>query len=770
MTAAERKARSDEIVWAAIANLELHGIYDAGDLGERFGVTADVAGRVVRNSEVFQKAKARNGERKREERTELQRRVVAAAGANVEATGNAQLAKLKAQFGVSVSTIRKLLADADEWQELKPKRKAYPERGADKDELVAAALENIERHGQLQLHKLSVAFGLSLVTVQRRLVNDERVQASLGAVRAEREVSLPDGDTVPKLAVVARNSELREKAGTVLASPSGSVAIVQTKSPGSSGVKRPAEAVPRARHDEVVMVALTPEVELPLEEQTGWRGDRARLRARIASTPTDLFDERFGIDDPVLAQVVAVAFSRVIGEKAVSGNYSRLLGVALLRYAVTELDREGQFHPAPFPDQDQTLVCSSAKSVLGALEINKHEHAARWAAARDSQGFAAALPADYITSFFRSELWKIAAQVVLDGPAVATERFERVANAFAKKRVEADVTREAGGVAESYVGSFQDAIKALLKELNQLAHRSTTFEKALASWKTLPKMERVRGVKAPRDESVPTLRDARMALTRLDREIEARMGVPLEEQPDWFLTTAKSTIRNAGVWDLVRDRASLALLDALGSRIEAHERLVLGDYDRHHRDPDGVIGPAIKLRPGKTIDEMESRWKPLHRAQGLVLCLETHLACCEHVYGQRPPDAPLITTDRTDPMGGYRSLSARLSGSGCEPLMPFQPGADRGFSAHKIRSMTTQAIRSRAGQEWLTDHLVDYDAALVSEAQTDHDNMVMDAYGYAGAKKPSGKERLSGIGIGLTWDLMTTDRGARKVRDEHAFR
>jgi hypothetical protein len=56
-----------------------------------------------------------------------------------------------------------------------------------------------------------------------------------------------------------------------------------------------------------------------------------------------------------------------------------------------------------------------------------------------------------------------------------------------------------------------------------------------------------------------------------------------------------------GAWRLGRNRALLGLLCVTGSRIGAALALMVSDFDPEHVDPDGNVGPAIALRPGKTM-------------------------------------------------------------------------------------------------------------------------------------------------------------------------
>ena len=176
--------------------------------------------------------------------------------------------------------------------------------------------------------------------------------------------------------------------------------------------------------------------------------------------------------------------------------------------------------------------------------------------------------------------------------------------------------------------------------------------------------------------------------------------------------------------------------------------------------------------------------------------LKIYLAYIEACLGSPlSPDSPLLISSlkRTDRALTDKAIRAHLGqriprtvtdASGdtrttySTPMLP-RPDGEGGYAPHTLRAANVQMIRSEEGAAWLRENrgkwrdtrlaVGDIAVPMISEALVDH-AIAADSMGYAGGKKGLDRERLSGYGTEITWALLTTDAGARKVPDVEAFR
>jgi hypothetical protein len=100
------------------------------------------------------------------------------------------------------------------------------------------------------------------------------------------------------------------------------------------------------------------------------------------------------------------------------------------------------------------------------------------------------------------------------------------------------------------------------------------------------------------------------------------------------------------------------------------------------------------------------------------------------------------------------------------PLLPRRDG--RGFSPHTLRRAAMQMIK-QAARDYLPNHYPELQPDDITEALVDHE-VPGDRYGYLDKNTLRGRERLSGIATELAWQMLTTERGARRVPDSERYR
>lgn len=279
------------------------------------------------------------------------------------------------------------------------------------------------------------------------------------------------------------------------------------------------------------------------------------------------------------------------------------------------------------------------------------------------------------------------------------------------------------------------------------------------------------------------MRLVRQALAGLDEEIERKLGVPIDGQLKRLEELEPERIRSLGVFRELRDRVTLGLLASVGMRVGALVRLNMGDVAFKHRCPDGSIRPSIALRPQKTLPDHEVRQKPI--AEGLALRIAVYQAFVERaIPGGLAPENPLLVRSFTDSSLrlGETAIGNRIGGLNTNGV--WHPGlllrGDKcGYSPHTLRACCTQICASLPASKWIEANRRHLDPraeittsrlqSMIGDALTDHE-ISLDSMGYFGGKKEEDRERLSMYGTQVTWAVLTTDIGARKVPDAERFR
>lgn len=503
--------------------------------------------------------------------------------------------------------------------------------------------------------------------------------------------------------------------------------------------------------------------------------------------PSTLDDDRLAIPDRRHAHLVASVLSEYIceSEDRQGGHLLNLLTVLGL-YAQTPIGGSGpRARPAPHPELDGLPVTNGRASRRRAgltLELQRQ----LWEECVESHDIDAFLPVETLCQYVRPEFWRILVTIVEEGSSTAAKRFTQLLKDRVSHRVPADRRRSAGGVSKSHIDGLATACRRLAAVLKKMVDEEHSAADLVADWKEPPTIKKPRrsGRREVTDTSAAPLYEVRRAWAELEKKILQRLHCERgEDQVD--AVRALSWRRRRGLFKLLRDRVMVILVLVMGSRdgcLGSEEIYVRrGDFQRR-RDPDGQLGWAIRIFPGKTRDPDEQLWKfiPDQAAE----CILTFITFLEIELGRKRDDEdPLLPSTLRRP-GKYldaRTIENRCGGepptskAGTRAVLPkydvdeFDPYD--GYDPHRLRSTAKQAIKSLEAEWWCEDNGILADAAKredISEALLSHQVAGVSAL-YGGASKIRDQERLSRIGTAITWALLTTDAGARTVRDDITF-
>jgi integrase len=468
-----------------------------------------------------------------------------------------------------------------------------------------------------------------------------------------------------------------------------------------------------------------------------------------------LFAE-LAVPDPATARLLLVAFSRLIGEARGRRGFVRdtcasLAGIGRLEYRRAD----GTLEPAPAPELD-AFGWSDGQAALNRLGLTSTELDRSWDQAHAVDGVHATLPLATVLEFFPAELWPLCAQLLEWGPATGCERLERFARLEALRKIKPTRARPEGGtISAGTVDNLMKGCRRLLEVLCELQRRRYPSP-ALAGWAALPSpvaASELGAAEANTDRTAPPLLLVRRTLRRLTKQIERR----------------SETKRGQGrLKRLLRKRLLLALLSSTGVRISALAAACVRDYDPEHRFPGGVVGPALRVFPGKSIAASEARWKALPPL--VASWLEHYL---EYLGIRDQPTATLWPSDRergAKPMlpTSLGTLLAGEPGSNPPilPLLPREAASGYGYSAHTLRHLAEQ-LAYEVGHDYLETHPEARSfitPQVLADALLDH-RMSSDRLGYKDLDTAEGRERWAReAALGL-WEYLWGDKGARHAPD-----
>jgi integrase len=528
----------------------------------------------------------------------------------------------------------------------------------------------------------------------------------------------------------------------------------------------------------------------------------ADLAARRA--PDVAVDRRLGgverqVGDATLLGVVEVVLSVYLGEgrsRRASDVYCLLRTIAAC--GRTEIIRDGAVVAAPFPELREMPWPDGGKG-LRALGLTRPQLGQLWLRAQHEQGSMAVLDREILCTLVPLELWGVLAALIVEGPGIVVERLERYLLELAMRPVRPNRARRPGAThSKRCLTSFATTLRRVMGILSDL-HRRGAVHPSLSEWGAPPRVKVPRAAAANTDRSAPARHQLRHTYRRLDAAYKERFGVGCADDELAVLEAGVADQLVArGAWRLGRNRALFGLLCVTGSRIGAALALMLSDFNPVHVDPDGNVGPAIALRPGKTMEADDVRWKPLPTGAGQMiqahvlltrrLALETD-GPGEFTRRRRarlPEDYPLFPASIKylerpwHSSGFYEALAGRATGPPARQTPWFgvlrrdtqtgeaPPDGRLGYSPHALRRAALQMVRD-GGREFCEERRLPHSPEVIASALLDHE-IRSDPYGYADHNTLQGRERLSSLGAQIAWEMLTTDRGARRIKNAAAYR
>lgn len=500
--------------------------------------------------------------------------------------------------------------------------------------------------------------------------------------------------------------------------------------------------------------------------------------SRDGGVPVELGDRRIGIDDPSMARAVASLLTRMLADhRDPKVHNAYVLVHALPEYTEVVLGEASPNHVRQTTRPAANGYLSTPTAVHHKLGISFEELRHELERVEQTDGPAARFEVNLLCQYFEPGLWRLVAQLVHDGPAVANERLERHLEEFAGRSVVGNRNRAAGLMSASMIRGRANAFRQLMRRCSELRWGHPDGH-VFEAWESLPHIDVPDGEPSPLKNTAPPWHRVRHSWWSLNERIWDRLGVDTWQDEAYVIRTRAARSPGwseaSGLHLLLRDRALLGLVAVLGARRGATSALRRRHVIHGHRRPDGRQGTAIELLPLKTRGGRMSRYKPI--PDGLAATIESMMAFAEVRIGRAlGGDEPLwysAFSPRPRAMAAD-SISARFSGtaSGASALIPFKLDEPAfGYSAHTLRAAAAQSVLSFEAQGWLEERRIDAHPISIAEALLDHENMKLDEFGYHGAKKVADRERLSAIGAEINWLRLTTPLGARKSPDVDAYR
>lgn len=494
--------------------------------------------------------------------------------------------------------------------------------------------------------------------------------------------------------------------------------------------------------------------------------------------------------DAELMDVVAKFFSHLVGVRSgARGDQITWVRNILVMYAGHGVaDGHGGVTPPPHPDLPKRF--RAGDTALHALGLTPEDLRREWERRKLDMGVGACFDLELLTALIPLPLWRVAATLLRDGPEVAIERFERGLASKALERKPPSERRAGDRLSRSYVAKFHAKVGNFFTTLREMNVRGVA-PGILDDWSLVPRIPMPEVPRHEMDMSGPPLRKVRRYRASLNRTIEdilrpeAHGGeiAAIRAMPTWKLNSSP-------IWRPMRDRVIVGILMTIGCRPGALVALRRSDFRSAHQSPDGRIGPALVLRPGKTKHPSEVAVKPI--PVGLAIELDSYLALLERLVtegsGSRParqmPDDPPLLVMRPSRVeshiqlgplrtrfGGSRpgpnSLPIRPEIARYEDADPTDPRSFVGYSPLTFRHTAEQSTReaTRILNRRLGEDLSEqaYTGALQDR------EIHCDPYGYGDLDNPRKREVLAGRAAEVNWELLTTDLGLRRRPDVERF-
>jgi integrase len=503
--------------------------------------------------------------------------------------------------------------------------------------------------------------------------------------------------------------------------------------------------------------------------------DRGRGMQPSASMPalTELDEPHVGED--VALAVVRSALSHVLCDSRCKlASPVDQLNDMLLRYGAVGIKRS----PAPFGGATPARG-RKATTVMSRRKLARPDLDALWADAIQTGETLPAVNEELLREFFPEASWQVAAAVLSDGPAIAAARLERALALEARRVLPPTRARPNGGrPSRARLLSLAAGIRRLMAVYCEL--RVLSDAACLQPWLSVPAPPRIAAEAATTDRSSPPRHVLRAAWTTAENDVLRRLRCTAEQEPAVLATMCIDRMEDAGLFRATRNRALLLLLALSGGREAAIRALRVQDIRLDHPSPDGRVGPAIGLRPGKkSAGPDEFRWKPI--PQPAADRIVSYITVCERLSGSpRSGDEPLfVGNPRTGRELTHGSLYGIFAGRPGSDDRPPQPGLVRqiesadgdtgwqGYSPQRLRRAASQLTLHGAREAWREGHL-EIDPETLADQLLDH-QISKDRLGYFDLNSREARERWSGVATAINWEMLTTDRGARHAIDAAAY-
>ncbi len=417
--------------------------------------------------------------------------------------------------------------------------------------------------------------------------------------------------------------------------------------------------------------------------------------------------------DLALGRVVRLALSRLVGEARGERRFTRWMCVAVAGAARVEVPMGGRrLEPLL---STPAVGWPDARTVLPRLELTPERLTLLWRERQAEYGRQAVLPDSVLWSLFPDPFGEAAVQLLSVGAVEALERLVAFCRLEVLRPAPVTRARPAGGmISEGTVDAllaggwrFARAVSAVSLEVGEdlrLWHRVPAPVTA-AALGALP---------ANTDRSAPPVATVRNALDLLSDAIAQ--------------ASPTSHLRRR----LVRNRLLLALLACSGARVSAISRLLVSDYEPVRTNASGATGPALRMRPGKTVPAHVARWKPLPAELGEWI--ELHIQCSGLAAGQ-----PLFPT-----RDGTRAMGPDL----LTKLLIHGEGMTLARSAHTLRHLAERLAYQVAREHSASDGSEMVPPQAYADALLDH-SFASDPLGYKDLERR--REELAGIAAASIW-------------------
>ena len=491
----------------------------------------------------------------------------------------------------------------------------------------------------------------------------------------------------------------------------------------------------------------------------------------LASLPQTLDDQQLGIPDRDLAEVVQELLAVAVFEtKSRTGSHVSRLTTFLRRYAnaPTIADRTRRVPATPPPDASLPLgPNSSTESVRSRIGLSWEQERKLWAE-RDRTP----IPVNLVCAYVPAQLWRIVAQVVLDGPELYKARGKEALKRVAETPTQSRSNRKPG---RGHLVNLGSQATRLVRPLGAMA--AGWDLDVLEPWRggmvggmPVPRSQREAPPEGINPNTAAPLALVRLRLGELDGEISKLLRQRDDEDEVAALRRLIADGRNPGPLGIpLRHRAIAGLFICTGGRLGSLSRVTHDNVDMARTTPLGTL-PAVFLKVDKKDDgsAQASGWWPLHPELGRWL--EVYFLWKKQVYGPRATakHTGIFHSIRTSRGGlSYGGLGLVFSRGG----LVMRPNGRGGYQAHSYRHLARKNLTTDGAREFCRRHgIATVELDLIGETFLAHEPGEELIALYTDARIPTAIERRAGQGSLINWALLRTDLGLRRTIDGDRYR